>query len=84
MIKIQFFTYPIIMYYNYHMQIKKRLREGKLIKFELVEKWKDISPALVLYFNDKKIMPVREEYFNEYLDLISSLYDNIENNLKYN
>lgn len=69
------------MYYNYHMQIKKRLKQGKLKKFELVEKWKDISPALVLYFDDNKKMPVREEYFNEYLELISTLYDNIENNL---
>lgn len=63
------------------MQIKKRLKQGKLKKFELVEKWKDISPALVLYFDDNKKMPVREEYFNEYLELISTLYDNIENNL---
>ena len=69
------------MYYNYHMQIKKRLKQGKLKKFELVEKWNDISPALVLYFDDNKKMPVREEYFNEYLELISTLYDNIENNL---
>lgn len=60
------------MYYNYHFQAKKRIKEGKLTHFEIVDEWNNISPALVLHFIDNKSIPIREEYFNEYLDFIST------------
>ncbi|HBE12683.1 MAG TPA: thermostable hemolysin delta-VPH, partial [Clostridiales bacterium] len=47
------------MYYNYHGQAKKRIREGKLIEFYFTSDYKGIRPALVLVFPDK-VMPIRQ------------------------
>lgn len=55
------------MYYNYHAQIKKLISEGHLVKSEIVDQWNSISPALVLYFDNHKPMPVREYRWDEYL-----------------
>ena len=42
-----------------------------MVNFEIVEKWNGISPALVLYFDNEKPMPIREYRWNEYFDLIN-------------
>lgn len=57
-------------YYNYHGKAKKLINEGHLIKFEIVERWNQIAPALVLYFDNHRPMPIREEKWNEYMKLI--------------
>lgn len=59
-----------IMYFNYHAKIKKLILEGHLIKFEFVEEYKDIKPALLLYFDNHKMMPVREYRWHEYLPML--------------
>lgn len=46
--------------YSYHNTIKKLIREGHLIKFEIVDRWNAIAPALVLYFDNHRPMPVRQ------------------------
>ncbi len=61
------------MYYNYHAKIKKLIKEGHLIKFEIVEQYKKIKPALLLYFDNGKIMPVREYRFCEYFEILQNL-----------
>jgi hypothetical protein len=39
--------------------------------FEYVEKYKNISPCLLLYFNtEPKIRPIREHRFKEYDELL--------------
>lgn len=58
-------------YFNYHAKIKKLICEGHLVDFEIVEKWNNISPALILYFDNSKPMPIREYRWNEYFDLIN-------------
>ena len=59
--------------YPYHNKIKKRIKNGELIKFEYVEKYKQISPCLVLYFNTEPyIRPIREHRFEEYKVLLQS------------
>ena len=58
-------------YFNYHAKIKRLIYEGHLVNFEIVEKWNGISPALVLYFDNEKPMPIREYRWNEYFDLIN-------------
>lgn len=58
-------------YFNYHAKAKKLISDGHLIKFEIVPKWNSISPALVLYFDNNKPMPIREYKFDEYLKLIN-------------
>lgn len=62
------------MYYNYHAQAKKLIEQGKLEKYEVLEKWNNISPALVLFFFNHKPMPIRKEKWEEYFKLIKSVY----------
>ena len=57
-------------YFNYHAKAKKLISDGHLVKFEIVPKWNSISPALVLYFDKNKPMPIREYRFDEYLKLL--------------
>ncbi len=54
------------MYYSYHNSIKKLLKEGQLVGWEFVEKYNNISPALVIYFSCHRPMPVREKHFEYY------------------
>ena len=58
------------MYYNYHATAKRLIREGKLVAFRRVEKWGEISPAFVLFFDCHRPMPIREERVAEYIALI--------------
>lgn len=61
------------MYFNYHAKAKNLITGGHLIRFEIVERWNNISPAMVLYFDNCRPMPIREYRFTEYLQLINSL-----------
>lgn len=58
------------MYYNYHARAKQLINEGHLIKSEIVDKWNSIEPALVLYFDNHKPMPIRKHKWDEYLTFI--------------
>ena len=56
--------------YPYHNKIKQRIKNKELIQYEYVDKYKDISPCLLLYFStDPKIRPIREHLFDEYENL---------------
>jgi hypothetical protein len=56
--------------YPYHNKIKSRIANNELVRFEYVEKYKDITPCLLLYFSTEPyIRPIREHRFEEY-DLI--------------
>jgi hypothetical protein len=53
--------------YPYHNKIKQRIKNGELIKFEFVEKYKNISPCLLLYFNTEPyVRPIRAHRFAAY------------------
>ena len=54
------------MYYNYHAKAKQLIANGHLVKMEIVDKWNAISPALVLYFDNHKPMPIRQYRWDEY------------------
>ena len=56
------------MYYNYHAKAQKLIKEGHLIKMEIVDCWNNISPALVLYFDNYRPMPIRKYRWEEYLN----------------
>ncbi len=60
-------------YFNYHATAKNLIKEGKLIDFYFTKKHNQISPALVLVFNDivHPVMPIRKERWEEYLNLIN-------------
>lgn len=55
------------MYFNYHAKAKRLIAEGHLINMEIVERWNAIAPALVLYFDNHKPMPIRQYRWDEYL-----------------
>ena len=59
-------------YYSYHGMAKKLIKEGHLVKYEIVEDWNGIRPALVLYFDNHRPMPVRDGRWDEYWEMLSS------------
>lgn len=59
-------------YFNYHAKAKKLIEEGHCIGADFVESWNNISPALVLYFDNSPPMPIREHRFEEYITLLKS------------
>lgn len=56
------------MYYNYHAQAKQLIAEGHLIKQEIVDDWNGIKPALVLFFDNHRPMPIRQYRWDEYMN----------------
>lgn len=59
-------------YFNYHATAKRLILQGKLIRYYITDRYRSISPALVLIFDDQKhpIMPIREHRWEEYLPLL--------------
>lgn len=55
------------MYYNYHARAKALIAGGHLVKMEIVDRWNNIAPALVLYFDNHRPMPIRSYRWDEYL-----------------
>ena len=60
------------MYFNYHAKAKKLIKQGDLSYYTIVENYNGIKPALVLYFKNHKPMPIRQNYFEEYLKLLEN------------
>lgn len=57
--------------YPYHNKIKQRIRNKELVRYEYLEKYKNITPCLLLYFDtEPKIRPIREHRFEEYEELL--------------
>ncbi len=53
--------------YPYHNKIKQRIKNHELITYEYVDKYRHISPCLLLHFEtEPKIRPIREHRFEEY------------------
>jgi hypothetical protein len=58
-------------YYNYHGIAQKLISESHCTHAEFVQCYNSISPALILFFDNHKPMPVREKCFNEYIILLN-------------
>lgn len=58
------------MYYNYHAKIKKLIAEGHMVDYQVMPRWKAIAPALVIYFDNNKPMPIRKYRWEEYWDIL--------------
>lgn len=57
--------------YPYHNKIKQRIKNGEMINYEFVEKYKNIAPALLLYFKTEPVIkPIREHRFEEYQPIL--------------
>ena len=60
--------------YPYHNKIKQRVANNELLKYEYVDKYKNISPCLILYFEtEPHIRPIREHKFKEYEMILNSI-----------
>lgn len=59
-------------YFNYHAAAKRLIREGKLKEWYITERYNNISPALVLVFDDIRhpVMPIRQYRWEEYMPLL--------------
>ena len=59
-------------YFNYHATAKRLISEGKLAGWYYAARHGNISPALVLLFNDAKhpVMPIREHRWDEYIRIL--------------
>ncbi len=59
-------------YFNYHAIAKSLISQDKLKGYYFTEKYNNISPALILIFNDIKhpVMPIRKHRWEEYLPLL--------------
>ncbi|MDE7440473.1 MAG: thermostable hemolysin delta-VPH [Clostridia bacterium] len=61
-------------YFNYHAKAQNQIKGGHCVKAEVVQKYNNISPALILYFDNNMPMPIRLHRFNEYFELLKQ-YD---------
>ena len=57
-------------YFNYHAKVKNLIAKGHCKGFELVDDWNGIKPAMVIYFDNNKPMPIREHKGDEYFILL--------------
>jgi hypothetical protein len=58
------------MYYNYHATVKKLIADGHLIDYISLDKYHNISPCLLLVFDNHRPMPIRKYRWAEYTPLI--------------
>ncbi len=60
------------MYYNYHARAKSLIKNGNCIGATIFNTYHHIYPALVLYFDNHKPIPIREYMWEDYFDLLKS------------
>ena len=63
------------MYYSYHGQIKKKIKNGELIKYEYIDDYKNIGRVIMLYFKDGTKKFIREYRFIEYYSILKNKND---------
>jgi len=60
--------------YPYHNKIKQRIKNKELVSYEYLDKYKAISPCLLLHFEtEPKVRPIREHRFEEYEKFFAEL-----------
>ena len=57
-------------YYNYHAIAKRLIENNHLIAVSIFPEYKNIRPAMVLYFDNHRPIPIREYMWHDYLDKI--------------
>ncbi|MBR2969439.1 MAG: thermostable hemolysin delta-VPH [Clostridia bacterium] len=69
-------------YYNYHAIAKRLIGENHCIAVSIFPEYHHIKPALVLYFDNHRPIPIRQYMWHEYLPLIHNF--NLVINNEYN
>lgn len=67
-------------YYNYHAIAKNLLLSGHCIGASKYKRYRHIYPALVLYFDNHRPIPIREYRWHEYLPILYVLNITINEN----
>ena len=70
-------------FYNYHAVATNLIKNGHCNKAIFKQKHNVISPALVLYFDNHKPMPIRQDSFEKYLILLKTYDITIVDELSY-
>ena len=60
-------------YFNYHAKAQRLIAQGHLTDYAIVDNWNGISPALVLYFDNNRPMPIREYMWDVYFKILSKM-----------
>ena len=60
-------------YFNYHAKAKNLIKNGHCIAATVFSTYHHIRPALVLYFNNNKPIPIREYMWQDYLPTLFEL-----------
>lgn len=69
-------------YFNYHQTAQKLIKTGHCLSAEIVKKHNAISPALILFFDNHLPMPIREEKWLVYFNLLEHHSIKIINKIK--
>ena len=65
------------MYYNYHNRATKLIKEGHLTGYVFRDSYNNISPCLLLRFDNHRPMPIRAHRFAAYENLIKQYYPDL-------
>jgi len=60
-------------WFSYHAKAKNLINNGHLVGVHYVGNWKGIAPAMVLFFDCDKPMPMRDYRWLEYEMLFDAL-----------
>ena len=58
------------MYYSYHNNIKRKIKNGELKKYQFIDNYKNVGPVLMLYFKDGSKKFIREYRWIEYYNIL--------------
>ena len=60
--------------YPYHNKIKHRIKNKEMVSYEYVERYKNISPYLLIHFETEPVVrPIREHRFEEYEEFLKEI-----------
>lgn len=59
------------MYFNYHAKVRRLIEEGHALGFQFLKEYHNISPCLLIYFDNTHPMPIREHKFEEYVFILA-------------
>ena len=65
-------------YFNYHAKAMNLIKANHCKKAQIVQKYNEISPALVLFFDNFRPMPIREHKWHVYFLLLEEYNVKIE------
>ena len=66
-------------YFNYHAKAKRLIINGTCISASIFSNYRNIRPALVLYFENNIPIPIRDYMWKDYVELLKKYKITINN-----